>query len=182
MTCSLNSPLSEDTLSAVIDGLVDDETSAHLAQCPGCRARLEAARAIEHSLHTRLYRLDCPSSQELADYHLGFVAVTDPIRDRAIIRHLETCSSCAAEIETLRAFLADAPAAVSAPQPAPQPQRSSIGEVFARLLPRAPQMALRGAVSATISAEIDDLTLIFEPQAGPHGLTLHGQVLALDTE
>ena len=82
MTCSLNSPLSEDTLSAVIDGLVDDETSAHLAQCPGCRARLEAARAVEHSLHTRLYRFDCPSSQELADYHLGFVAATDPIRDR----------------------------------------------------------------------------------------------------
>jgi hypothetical protein len=174
--------LSEDALSAAIDGSADERVYAHLAQCPACQARLEAARATEQALRSRLHRFDCPSSQELADYHLGMLGIVDAARDRAIIRHLEQCVACTAEIAALRSFLDEAPApAAQAPVVATQP-RASLGDVFARLLPRAPQMALRGAASATISAEVDDVTILLDPQPGSQGLLLHGQLLSLDQE
>jgi hypothetical protein len=129
-------------------------------------------------LHSSLHRFECPSSQELADYHLGLV---DSTRDRAIISHIAQCATCTAEIEVLRSFLAEAPQRLAVSTPArPEPARMRLGEVFARLLPRSPQMALRGAASTTISAEIDDLTILLDPQPQGAGLTLYGQLLTLE--
>jgi hypothetical protein len=51
-----------------------------------------------------LYRLPCPDSQALGDYHLGLLAEAKAL---AIKGHLAECPYCPAELEALKQFLAE---------------------------------------------------------------------------
>lgn len=183
MWCSAPPPLTDDQLSAAIDGVSDRSVQEHVDQCPGCATRLAQARQIEGVLHARLRRWDCPTPQQLGDYHLG---LADQATDRRIVRHLESCVACTAEIEELRRFLGDtiaAPQAAAQPEPAPRPSRPRLGELVARLLPQAPAMALRGAATGPIMAEVDGTTLILDVQpAGEGKVHVVGQIASDDQE
>ena len=183
MECSNPPPLSDDALSAVLDGAADRAALDHLAACPSCAARLAFARAAEGRLHARLRRFDCPPPDRLGEYHLSMLPAD---AERAIRSHLQTCARCQEELEQLRVFmLADDPDPIPAspptfaPRPAPRPSR--LRELVARLLPSPPTPALRGAPSRTRTYETDNgITVLLDAQPTAGGFVVTGQLLADD--
>jgi anti-sigma factor RsiW len=185
MECSLPPPITEDQISAALDGLTDPIVQAHIAQCPSCAVRIEHAQAIEGTLKLTLNRWDCPPAQRLGEYVLALI--TSPTEERSIIRHLEQCAHCKAEVAELGAFLVADTASVK--QAVPQPARpesgwgQSLGRVFAKLVPRSPALALRGAATGPIMAEADGTTIVLDVQPVAEGqVTILGQVVAADQD
>lgn len=192
MSCSIPPPLSDDQLSTALDGEADAAVQQHLDQCPACAARLAQAHQIESHLKTQLHgmelqRQDCPPSHRLGEYHLGLVSQAD---ERTMLRHIEQCRYCRAELDELRLFLSPQPA--PAQQPAPARRRTigpRLGELVARLLPSAeartrPALALRGGAAAgPIMAEVEGTTLMLDLQPSADGSVLVlGQLIGDDVE
>ena len=103
MACSIPPELTDDQISAALDGVDDSIVQAHLAQCPGCRARLDAAQKAESWLYGKLSRWDCPSTQVLGEYVLGLL---DDRHKSRIETHMMECPRCREEVELLRQFIA----------------------------------------------------------------------------
>lgn len=184
MTCSFPPPPSDDQLTAALDGNAAPDIYNHFERCPACATRLSRAREAEGKLVNILYRADCPTSQQLGDYHWGLLGQSS---ERYIVRHLELCALCKAEVEELRIFLtADMKAAAPAPVAAPERQRPVRGrwtELVARLVPRTPGLALRGAADGPLMAEAGGTTLVVDIQQGVGGaVTIIGQVVSDDPE
>jgi hypothetical protein len=178
MQCSAPPPLTDDQISTVIDGAADPAVAAHVAQCASCAQRLMKARQMEHSLRKRLYRWDCPSPQQLADYQLRRA---DADQMRAIEMHLAGCVRCTEELADLQQFLAaDVP--LEAPQPAPMPL-SPWGALFARPQPQRPAVALRGAGPGPLMAAVGDTTIFLDVQPADGGqIALQGQLVDADQD
>src|SRR5579885_887350 len=128
----------DDLVEAVIDpDHVSAEAQQHLAQCPACAERAASYRQVASALTSRLYRWDCPTTQEISDYAAGWLRGK---RRRALTLHVRRCPRCAEELEISRQFVA--PASL----PAAPRQR-----LIARLVPRratgAALAGLRGASS-----------------------------------
>jgi anti-sigma factor RsiW len=176
MRCSDPPPLTEDQITVALDGEAEPSIYDHLARCESCAARLAQAQQFERTLKAGLRRWDCPAPQQLSDYHLGLVSQDDA---RAIARHLEHCARCSDEIEEMRTFLiADASPRLPAPRPPARPRRLRPTELIARLLPRAPALAVRGSVGP-IKAEADGVTIFLDVQPADGGrVILMGQVVA----
>lgn len=178
MDCSAPPPLSDDQISAAIDGAAEPGVLAHLAACASCAARLAEAHAMEDRLHARLYRWDCPPPEQLAALERGRL----PAGERQVLaEHVASCSSCARELADLRAFLvaAEPPLAV---QPAPTTAARTSARRFALPIPRQPGLALRGAGAGPLMAEADGVTLFVDSQpAGTQGLALQCQLIADDS-
>jgi anti-sigma factor RsiW len=176
MRCSDPPPLTEDQITAALDGEAEPAIYDHLAQCEGCAARLAQAQQIERALKAGLQRWDCPTPQQLGDYHLGLVGQADA---HAITRHLEHCARCSDEIEELRMFLiADASPRRPAARPPARPRPLWPTELIARLLPRTPALAVRGA-TGPIKAEANGVTIFLDVQPAAEGrVMLTGQVVA----
>jgi anti-sigma factor RsiW len=178
MSCSFPPPLTEDQITAATDGDVDPSVQQHLSQCASCAGRFAQAQKVEQMLKSKLHRWDCPTPQQLGDYHLGLLSQAD---ERVITTHLEQCTSCQAELVDLRAFLAsDRVQKTHPPVTLQRRSRPRLGELIAQLLPRAPVAAMRGADSGPIVAEADGVTIFLEAQANSQGLTVTGQVVAED--
>ncbi len=176
MTCSLPPPLTPDQLSAAIDGTAAEEVDNHLRDCADCRQRLANAQALEQQLHRHLLRWDCPSPQQLADFHLGLLE--PQAADLGL--HIVGCARCQAELAELRGFLAagnERPARVPAPQP-DRRARAGLREILAQLLPQTPALALRGESQAPLMAAAGEVLVIVETQAAGGTYTLVGQVAA----
>jgi hypothetical protein len=179
MSCSVPPPLNDDDISRLLDGAADPALRDHLARCEACAARYASARRAERSLRESLRRWDCPPPTRLGDYRLGLIGGS---AERAIVRHLDACAACRAELEDLRVFLAE-----TAPAPAPAPSRVTHAaarprwnEIMARLLPRAAATAVRGESGGPLMAEAPDgttLILDLEPAHTEH-LTINGQIVA----
>jgi anti-sigma factor RsiW len=180
MTCIDPPPLSPDQLSALIDGVAEAHVTEHLARCPYCTERLAAARVLEQQLSGQLHRWDCPTPQQLVDFHLGMLG-----EDQAqIAAHTSSCPRCQAELAELAAFL-DANGELAATPP-PQPERvrrPSLRELIAQLLPRTPAMALRGEHAGPLVAQAGDIMVLLDIQAaGDTGLNVIGQLAAPDQD
>lgn len=183
MECRHPPPLTDEQLMATPDGDAGSQVSEHLADCASCRARLEHIRQVEQSLISRLYRWDCPASQQLGDYYFGLAGATDVA---TLAQHVELCAPCSAEIELLRTFMS---ATAASPLPAARPPIRStqpwLGDLIARMLPPAlsPSPALRGATTHAITAEAGHTTIILEVQPSAEGwVTLRGQILEADQD
>jgi len=184
MECSFPPPPSDDQLSAALDGDAAPDVYDHVERCPACAARLRRAREAEGKLVNVLYRADCPTSQQLGDYHWGLLGQSS---ERYIARHLELCALCKAEVEELGVFLtADAEVPAAAPVAAPElqrPARRRWAELVAQLVPRTPGLALRGAAGGPIMAEAGGTTLVVDVQpADGSAVTVIGQVVSDDPE
>jgi hypothetical protein len=181
MECRHPPPLTDEQLMATPDGDAGSQVSEHLADCASCSARLEHIRQVEQSLINRLYRWDCPASQQLGDYYFGLTGATDA---DTLAQHLEQCAPCRAEIELLRTFMS-APAAALAPaaRPPTRPAQPWLGDLIARMLPPTQATALRGAATHAITAEAGHTTIILEVQPSAEGwVTLRGQILEADQD
>ncbi|HEX5688385.1 MAG TPA: hypothetical protein VFX76_00185, partial [Roseiflexaceae bacterium] len=146
--------------------------------------RLQDARAAEHALANRLHRWDCPPAAQLGEYFLG---LTTPEETQLIATHIENCSSCDAEVSQLRMFLDADPVLTATSPPAPR-RRPSLRELIAQLLPpppaTAPQLALRGAGAAPLTAQAEGLTIILDvqPARASGSITVTGQLMADDQD
>lgn len=186
MQCSLPPPLTDEQLNAALDNQAEPAVHDHLSRCSWCAARLAQAQQFDRTLHNALYRIDCPSPQQLGDYHLGLV---DHTLERSIIRHVEHCQLCTQELEELRVFLT-AGAAPAPTQPAPRvkqtPLGARLGELVAQLLPAThpqPGFALRGNSTGPIMAEADGTTIVLDVQSSANDqVMLMGQIVAEDQE
>src|SRR5437868_700705 len=100
--CRFSSPLTEDELEAALDGVADSSIEQHLQACPYCAARLAEIERFENALTGALYRWDCPSTQELGEYHLRLLSDE---RQTAITDHLKACLRCRDEFAEIRRFV-----------------------------------------------------------------------------
>lgn len=175
MECSSPPPLTDDQITALLDGEAEPSVHDHLARCPACHARLAAAQRFEQVLRASLQRWDCPTPLQLGHYHLGLL---DPEDERAIRQHLAHCHECTDELTDLRLMLGDSKP--PQPQMPAQPPRAglSLGALLAQWLPRAPALAMRGAGLERLEARAGDISVVLEVQPAAAGQVLVvGQVV-----
>ncbi len=97
--CILQSPLSDDDLLAVLDGEANEDIQNHLGICAYCSERLGHMRKLEQGVHMIMYRSDCPTADELADFVME--VVTFDIY-QSIQEHLQACVVCREEVQKLQ--------------------------------------------------------------------------------
>ena len=93
--CAFPPALSDRDLIAAIDDEAEPHVISHLCRCPHCAARAKALATVQQQLRSKLYRLFCPSSDDLIDYHQGFLP---PERHASLARHLAICPHCSHEL------------------------------------------------------------------------------------
>lgn len=99
--CARPPELDEVALIAVVDEEASPEVYEHLAACPACDARMQAIADLQGRLQERLYRLFCPSSDELAAFFQGQMI---PLEQARLEAHLSDCLHCRDELALLRQF------------------------------------------------------------------------------
>jgi hypothetical protein len=99
-TCQIPPELTEDELSALIDGEANARSQEHIRQCPYCAKRLARAKQIEDGLSKAFYRRGCPTSLELGQYHANLL--DSPERQAYIETHLRTCLRCRQDLQALQ--------------------------------------------------------------------------------
>lgn len=180
MRCVFASPLTEDQISAAIDGEADPDITTHLERCAFCAARVEQAQHFERALERRLHRVNCPPTQQLVEYDFGLLA--PPLRLQ-LDTHVPSCPDCSAELAEIQAAAhSEAKAQPLRRRPRPSP-RERIGEVLAQLLPRPAALALRGTGPRQVTAQAGDTTILLDIQRGIDGnALLRGQLISEDAE
>jgi anti-sigma factor RsiW len=93
--------LSNIAVVAAADGEIDEQTRAHLQECPHCAARVRQMRQFQKRLRRQLYRLFCPTTDLLVDYCQGLL---DPHQRALIAHHLATCPCCAGEVSLMESI------------------------------------------------------------------------------
>jgi hypothetical protein len=102
-----NSPLPEiddEQLLAYLDGQADPEVVTQIERTEIYLKRAQALARVQNRLVAQLYRLECPETIELGEYHLGMLSRE---QTRAIEQHLRVCPHCSREIAELREQLAE---------------------------------------------------------------------------
>src|SRR5690606_12589741 len=174
MSCSVPPPLSEDDLSAALDGEASTAVQQHLAQCGYCAARLKEARRMEQMLKGTLLRFDCPTSQMLIDYDAGMLDADEATR---VLRHIDTCPRCQDELSVLRRFLDDEEAVTPSLQVVPS-GRQRAWERIGHPRADAGAWAARGIDDTDVQDwEADGATIFLELNRRSEGLVLSGQVV-----
>ncbi len=122
---------------------------------------------MDDSLKAALYRISCPDSATLGNYHLGLLAETAA---QPIAAHVAICPLCTQEIAQLEMFMVET--AVSL-----QPSTAERIKVWLakripssgqpRNMPGQPAFALRGSSSGPLMYEAGDAQLSLEVQDDP---------------
>jgi hypothetical protein len=89
---------SEIDLIAAVDGEADEAILAHLRNCPSCAQRAREFEELQQLLRQRLYRILCPSSDDLLAYRQGWL---DERRTSELREHLRDCPHCGSELRLL---------------------------------------------------------------------------------
>ena len=127
--CSHPPALSDLDLIAAVDGEALDDIVAHLRACPFCAQRASEFAALQNLLRKQLYRVLCPSSDQLLALLHGWL---DSSQTMQIQSHVNSCPLCAADMR----LLIDA---ASVPAAAPAGPLNRLRRVVAELItPRAP--------------------------------------------
>lgn len=170
--------LTEDQISSILDDEADPELLELVARSPENAARLEQARQMEHKLRVSLYRCNCPTSQQLNDYHMQLI---DSGETQDIAHHLNTCVVCRREIASLRSFLDQG-------KPARVPEiRTRLAGWLKAIMPQPimpdPTMAMRGEQSTSQVFDANGITVVVDTRpAGGDQVELIGQVATDDVD
>jgi anti-sigma factor RsiW len=175
--CVFPPELDDKQLLLYLDGEVDDETASHLKRCAHCRGKAETLDRLQKRMTTRLYRLTCPPSIELGEYHLRMLPASQML---VVAQHLRECPHCTQEVAQLDGFLSDL---------APIREDSLLGKakvLIAQLVggqgefgsaPVVP--ALRGEAKGPMAFEADGIVITLDVQSIPKGqVSMQGQVAA----
>jgi len=121
---------------------------------------------IEQALTAQLYRITCPSSEELGEYHLHMLPAE---QTTAVAQHLRTCPHCTRELAELETYLRDLAPELT------YTLRERIQIWIAQRLPSGlsgepgfvPALALRGEVEEPLMYEAGEYQLNLEIQDDP---------------
>lgn len=105
-SCATPPAIDDCALIAAIDGEADAAINAHLSTCPACAARAHDYADLQTQLRRRLFRLFCPSSEELALFQQRAL---DLARAATIAQHCGECPHCTRELHLLGAVLGESP-------------------------------------------------------------------------
>lgn len=180
--CSRPPALDDLTLIIAMDGDADVDVLAHLRACTYCTRRAREFADLHGLLSKRLYRVLCPSSDELVAYQQGWLRNGQRV---ALRDHLRDCPHCAADLRLLVE-------AADVPLIAPQPRMQTLRRVIAQLLeppslsPLGPVYgAMRGSAPGgqyVYRAENIEIMLDVERATGHSGrLVLFGALLRGDS-
>ncbi len=135
--------------------------------------------SIEKKLTSHLYRIDCPPSEDLGEYHLNMLTNK---QTQAVRQHVALCPHCSQELAQLATYLADL---------APELEYSLREKVqiwVAQLMPSGfdaplspsvtPAMAFRGETNAPLMYEAGEYQLNLEIQDDP-AMPEHKSILGL---
>ncbi|MCZ2097003.1 MAG: hypothetical protein LC121_12235 [Anaerolineae bacterium] len=175
MTCQLPPPLSDDEISAVLDGTAEGGVIQHVALCPDCAGRVADARRLEAVLFRHLSRWDCPTAQTLGEYSLHLLPEDDA---RRVAEHVAGCAACQVELSELDAYLAgNSEHTAPAPDPSPGVRRRLLPQtLLGTVLMRRPTAALRGPGDEPVIVEADGMTVYLRADAGAGRSVLLGQL------
>ena len=88
----------EGVLMAFLEGEVDPSIRAHVESCPACASKVKELQQMSRTLQTGLYRIACPSPEELMKFQDG----TLPPAERLVVAaHLRDCPVCPRELAEL---------------------------------------------------------------------------------
>jgi hypothetical protein len=174
----------DEVLLAYLDGEADIETAMKIEQSPADMKRVKQLAGIHNKLIKRFYRMECPSSESLGEYQLGFL---DRATMVAVAKHLLICPVCRRELNQLREFLRN-------PEPIGQTGIiEGLQVVFAYLigdrakgseqLPLTPAFSsLRGGSSELLILEAEGAVITLDIQSDGDILNISGQVAADDQD
>src|SRR5437868_7343036 len=106
MECTKPGAVTPESLMTYATGETDTLPATHIALCPACAAQALGYGRVDRVLRSRLYRVDCPSTQVLGELALELLPPDDIITVRA---HLALCPHCAGELATLSKALREDP-------------------------------------------------------------------------
>jgi hypothetical protein len=130
--CARPGAVTDDDLVAYAYDEAPPEVVQHVQSCPACARSADEHRRFQAQISALLYRVDCPSSHMLGEYHLD---VLTPGERRQIAAHVAECPACADEVRTLSRFL------VSEPPAEPAGVIEQVKRIIATLLPLTPEAA-----------------------------------------
>ena len=166
--------LDDKQLLIYLDGNADKEIVSHLERCEYCREKAENLANLQNELISRLYRINCPSSLELGEYHLHMLPASQMLMVR---QHVSECPHCTRELTQLEEFfLSDlAPTENSLLGQAKVLIARLMGaEVDSGLAP-----ALRGESKGPLTFEADGIVIVLDIQPVNDGkVHILGQVAA----
>lgn len=173
MNCISPPELETDQLLAYLDGEADHGTISHLEHCEYCREKANVLARLQDHLTSRLYRITCPSSLELGEYHLRMLPAPQML---LVAQHVRECPHCTREVAALEEYLAEL-----APQPGPlEPVRVLIAQLVGG---QAGFPALRGEAKGPLVFETGDIVITLDVQSSPNGqASIQGQMAADDQD
>jgi hypothetical protein len=170
-------------LACLDDHEANPEIALHLEKCTYCREKAEALARWQKRLKNKLYRITCPSSMELGEYHLRMLPASQML---VVAQHLRECHHCTQEVAQLEGFLSDLASTqedsllgkakvLIARLVGGQAEPGKQGEIgFAPVVP-----ALRGDAKGPLTFEVDDIVIILDVQPSNKGMVnILGQVAA----
>lgn len=102
MPCIDPSEMRPGDLLTYVDGEAGPAVSDHVGRCEHCAREVEIYRHMQIDLQPSLYRLDCPDSEVIGEFHLG---ITSPEVSQSIAAHLKRCPLCSEELQVLRQYM-----------------------------------------------------------------------------
>lgn len=145
-------PNDEELLRYVLDNdPLTREQRAHVEQCTICQERIESYKSTNSFLLSKLYRTQCPSTDEL-----NMFCAQNMLSTEAIFRidtHIRQCPLCAVEVADIKRML-------TAFNPFPQPEVASplaairtlptqLKRIIASFVDQKPQLVTRSEPSTT---------------------------------
>lgn len=104
MKCITSPALNDIEIMSYVEGEADESVVAHMRECPYCSERAAQWALLQKDLKKRLHRVDCPTSMELGDYHLGLLAAPQAL---LVAQHVRGCPLCRREVAELEEFLSE---------------------------------------------------------------------------
>ena len=140
---------------------------------------------IDDSLKAALYRITCPDSATLGNFHLGLLPGNEAT---TISAHLAICPHCTQEVSQLEVFLAETAASLE-PTPAERIKvwiaKRLPGGGQTRAMLGTPAFAMRGGDTGPLMYEAGDAQLSLEVQDDPEHpgrKSILGLVLGIETD
>lgn len=171
--CVFPPELDDKQLLAYLDGEADPATITHLDGCAYCREKAKTLDRFQKRLTNRLYRLTCPPSIELGEYHLRMLPAS---RMLVVAQHVRECPHCARELSELEGFLGE--------QASTEGLLGRAKLLIARMvgagdLTFTPAPALRGEAKGPITFAAEGIIIVLDMQPAMEGRAdILGQVAA----
>jgi len=135
--CSWPIALDDLALIAAIDGEAGPDVMAHLRDCPFCSERAHVFADMQGLLRKQLFRMFCPSSEELAAYQQSML---NSDQQAHVSEHLKECPHCTREHHLLEQLSGETLPARSPPQTNGKSAHAHNGTLKAKLRQIAAQL------------------------------------------